>query len=218
VSDPEVELLKKQLEDLKIEHERLKSERQSWLDRHLGVIVTALVSLATLSFSAVQWRVAQVNEANAQAQQRQAQAEDESRRDEEWKFRALEFVFSHERYFFGDDPGDFQRAVRILAVGFPERISEPLLKRLELTASPAEKLELKTIQAQMRGEQPPPRPPQPKPPTPPEPARKPLRTGQPLRENPTWQERPRPWREDPPQGIPDRPRVREERPLLRHRR
>lgn len=191
-STPAQELaqVRKELAELKAENEKLKNARQPWLDRHFPVVVTALLSLATLTFSAVQWRVAQLNEKTARAERARVEAEEERRRDEEWNFKGLEFIFSHEQYFFGDNPREYQQAVRILAVGFPERVSAPLLKRLALTATPAQKHELKKVEAQLKGEPPPPRPAN----LPPEPApRRPKPVVSSGGDPPVWrEERPRP--------------------------
>ncbi|MBT9586047.1 hypothetical protein IV102_22085 [bacterium] len=213
--DPVVQQLRQELEEQRHENERLKSARSSWLDRHLAVMVTAMVSLATLSFSAAQWRVAQLNEQSAKAERARMEAQEEQRRTEEWAFKGLEFIFSHESYFFGDSPRNYQKAVRILAVGFPERVSKPFLKRLEMVASPQEMLELKTVQAQMHGEAPPPRPPQPGPQTPPPP--RPGLKPRPVLDGPIGQDPPRPrqdWRPDP---VVERPRPLDERRPLRNR-
>ena len=196
----------------------MSDSKDSWLNRNFATLATFLISLATLVFSFVQWHVAQLNsQVAAHERERQTEA-DRLRRDEEWSFRALDFMFRNEKHFFGNDPQDFQRAVRMLAVGFPERISEPILKRLESQATPAQKLELDTVRAQLKGQPPPPRP---APPVtqapPPRPARSAMAAERPHPVREALPERPRPLQEpaavERPQPIrdrlPDRPRRRD---------
>ena len=147
-----VQLEQAKLEQVKldIERERLELQRahvaqaRARLDRagrgqqrgrlfsdHLGSMITAIVSLAAIFVTLAQvWVATQSKNKEISLLKMQ--------QDQEWRFKALEFVTKNSDSFFGKNALRREQMANALAAAFPADVAGPLLNNLKQTATSQE--------------------------------------------------------------------------------
>lgn len=139
----EIELQRLELErerlsvESQIERERLSFD-QKFAHRHMGAIITAIVSLAAVIVSGTQVWVATIHkERDTQIAREQKERElqiAQLENEREWNLDVTEFVFKHRAEVLSSDPQE-ARAIRdIMLVTFPDEITDVLFERLVSTA------------------------------------------------------------------------------------
>ena len=113
------------------EHLRGRRRRTHLLDDHLGSVITAIVSLAAIFISLTQVWVA----TNAKANELKLQ---QMQQEQEWKYKALDFVTRNADSFFGKDAPRREHMANALAVVFPPEVAGQLLSNLKQTATSKE--------------------------------------------------------------------------------
>lgn len=132
------ELQRLELERLRLDENRERraerkgrGRRDKLLNRHLGSVITAIVSMAAILVSLTQVWIATTSKENELRLQKMQQ-------EQEWKFRALEFVTKNADSFFGKDQQRREHMATALAVAFPPEVAGSLLSNLKQTASTPE--------------------------------------------------------------------------------
>lgn len=123
------------LEREKLELERLRLEREGrFMTRHLGAVLTGIVSIAAVVVSASQvWvaRTDRLRELEAASRQREREsAAATAEQDRRWNLDVANFVVQHQDKIFADDPQQQARMRDIMSVTFPPEIASILFARL----------------------------------------------------------------------------------------
>lgn len=112
--------------------EHLRGRRRTrLLDDHLGSVITAIVSMAAIFISLTQvWVATNAKENELKLQKMQ--------QEQEWKYKALDFVTRNADSFFGRDAQRREQMANALAVVFPPEVAGQLLNNLKQTATSKE--------------------------------------------------------------------------------
>jgi len=129
---------------LQLDRERLELERQKvaldnrFATKHLGVLLTALISLAATLVSGAQiWKSSidhrsEVERASIEKAKEIAVAQlDQDRR---YKLDVATFLFDRRDKLFSSDPTENATTRDLLLVTFPPEVTEPIFRRLQATA------------------------------------------------------------------------------------
>ena len=101
------------------------------LDDHLGSVITAVVTAAAIFVSLTQvWVATNAKESELKLQKMQ--------QEQEWKYKALDFVTRNADSFFGKDAKRREQMANALAVVFPPEVAGQLLSNLKQTATSKE--------------------------------------------------------------------------------
>lgn len=131
-----------------LEEQRLELERQRlaienrFANRHLGLLLTTVISVATVVLSAAQiWvasiqRKTEVDRASIQKEEEITLARLEQ--DRRWRLDVATFVFDRRATLFSITDADLAVTKDILLVTFPPEITGPLFRRLGATAATAQ--------------------------------------------------------------------------------
>lgn len=110
---------------------RGRRRRTRLLDDHLGSVITAAVTLAAIFISLAQvWVANNAKESELRLQKMQ--------QEQEWKYKALDFVTRNADSFFGKDAQRRERMASALATVFPPEVAGQLLSNLKQTATSKE--------------------------------------------------------------------------------
>lgn len=126
------------INELRLELDKARLEADSrFAARHLGTIVTGLISLAAVIVSLTQLSIAYISKQKeievAQINERKQREITEAQQVRDWNIKAAEFVASHWSLISSSD-GNTQRGMAdLILVVFPPQISSPLLQRLNIT-------------------------------------------------------------------------------------
>jgi hypothetical protein len=111
--------------------EMKKEATKSWIGEHvrqnLSAFVVALVSVVTLVLSVGQVAVAHINKTKDLEVLRQQQ-------ENEWRYKALQFVTANSEAFYGEQPETARRMAGVLMVGFPLNIAKEMIAKIQDTA------------------------------------------------------------------------------------
>ncbi|HVR97380.1 MAG TPA: hypothetical protein VMW27_12245 [Thermoanaerobaculia bacterium] len=164
-SDPKAEDIEErrlglEFRKLEIDKQRLELERQRLdvdnrvLNRHLGVIVTSIVSLVALALSATQLYIAYANrksdveiaEDNRKIDLKIADANRKAdieaaklAQQRQWGIQLADFVFGNKDIIFGGATAERETMRNVLLVTYPSEVTAPLFQRLEATAPEKER-------------------------------------------------------------------------------
>lgn len=124
---------------LAVERERLELERRKasvderFLNRNLGTVITAIVSLAAVLVSLSQVWVAW------SAKERELE-QAAMRQNREWNLSILKYISENKALLFGTDNEERKRITSIILVTFPEEITQALFRKLEDSAGSVEEV------------------------------------------------------------------------------
>lgn len=138
------ETQKLRLEERKIAAEERKLEiEHSFFHKHVGLFITAVLSLAAVLVSGSQVWVANINknkELELSQQQREKELEQKTMENERrWKLDGLKFVMSNQELIFSEDLDQRRRIRDIMVATLPEEITLPLFRRLAALSAPDER-------------------------------------------------------------------------------
>lgn len=128
-----LELERQRLEDARERRSRSdgRRSRNKLVRDHLGTMITAIVSVAAILLSLTQvWIATSAKEHELQMQKIQ--------QEQEWRFKALEFITKNSDAFFGKDQLRRERMSSALAAAFPPNIAGSLLSNLKQASNSAE--------------------------------------------------------------------------------
>ena len=122
--------------DEEIERQRLELDKErhrqesSLLRAHLGVLITAIISLATIVLSLVQFFVANLRaEQEAEARHRQDAATLRAQHDE-WRLNVLKFLSEHRADIYSPDPKVREQIRTMLEATLPHEVLVDVLSEL----------------------------------------------------------------------------------------
>ncbi|NIM11906.1 MAG: hypothetical protein GTO45_07305 [Candidatus Aminicenantes bacterium] len=124
-NDIEKEKLELERLRLDVEREKIKAEKR-FTSKHLGTIITALISVAALIVSAAQVYIATVNKDKEMELNR-------LHIEREWKLKTVEYVSNNWGKIFSNNEVDANRMRDIMLATFPEEITGPLFIKLKET-------------------------------------------------------------------------------------
>lgn len=137
----EVERFRVDRERLEIEKTRAASD-QKFLNRNLGTVITAVVSLAAILVSLGQVWVAKISK-DREISMMQSQKDNEIaimrlQHEREWNLSMAKFVSENAAVIFGKNPEQRERIAKVIVATFPTNITEPLFQKLESLPSTME--------------------------------------------------------------------------------
>ena len=122
---------------LRLEQERHERE-SSLLHAHLGVLVTALISIATVILSLVQFYIATMkSDQEAEFQHRQ-RAEEARVQQDEWRLNVLKYLSEHREEIYSTDPKVRDQVRTILEATLPHEVLVNVLSELSESSTSAD--------------------------------------------------------------------------------
>ena len=128
-----LELDKKRLEE--IEKKRVEIESR-FFHKHLGIIATFIVSIATATISYTQIYVADIRK----SQELEISQKEQERR---WKIDVAKFVFDNKSLIFSQNKVEREQIRDVMIATFPLEITDKLFLKLEATATQEQKTDWK---------------------------------------------------------------------------
>lgn len=152
-----IESAKLQVETERLELEKKKAEAErKFLNKNIGTIITAIVSLAAVFVSYAQIRVTSISkdkELQVLEKQKdkelillQLQKEKEMEmtlieRERDWNLNITKFVTEHSKVIFSKDQEQRMAIRRVMFITFPKNITEVMFERIEQASPPEAKKE-----------------------------------------------------------------------------
>jgi len=136
-----------ELEQEKFEHDKKMKEQQMILDKqnsdgfiqkNFGIILTFIISIATIIVSALQLNAKKEETKKAHIQKDKEISIAEINNERDWNYKAVEFVAQNQETIFGNDKEKGDKIAKVMLATFPAAVTNALFQKLEVTAETAE--------------------------------------------------------------------------------
>lgn len=129
-------------ERLLLENEKSR-EQNKFFSKHFGAIITAAVTLATVSVSGAQVWVAYINKNKelsvTELQKKQELDSTNEERIRRWKLDVAEFIFEKRKLIFSDEANESKQIRNVMLATFPLDVTERIFLKIEAGASDEQK-------------------------------------------------------------------------------
>lgn len=136
-----------ELEQEKFEHDKKMKEKKldldqqnsdGFLQKNFGVILTFIISLATIIVSVLQLIAKKEETKKAQIQKDKEISIAEITNERDWNYKAVEFVAQNQETIFGNDKEKGDKIAKVMLATFPPAVTNALFQKLEFTAETTE--------------------------------------------------------------------------------